>query len=335
MAVAKGHDLRCAIAKAATWGTIVADPTTDAMFPLESYSVKKSVDLIANPEKNDTPMRSTAAAGVSRVDGSLGRVLHYQGDEVALALAMGTAGAPVQVGTTAYYTHSLLAKSSLQGLFASLFTDLETNTEEVDSAKFNGWTISGAQADRVKIAYPIMGREMDIAGNMAFGSATENANAKDNHVLFSQLLFYINDNTAGDVTAGTAVDLSGFSVQQNNNLVEHFTTAGLRKELVRGGPHEVTGSFAIDTYEDTTRVADIVNFTLKKAAFVFTSGSYAFKLFIPGLRLTGDLPEVSDFGRIPQALNFVSEKVSSNPTGMTSTMPYIQVVSQLSTDPLA
>lgn len=336
MAIAKGHDCGLSLAKGATWGTLPSDPTTDGLYPFLALDIQKKVESIPNEAKNDTAMRQQSDAGVTRVDGSFSRYAHYQGSELPLALTLGTAGAPTQVGTTSYYTHRLLVNKSLQGIFGAAFVDLETNIEEFDSLKFNAVTISGDRGSgRVTTSYEVMGRDLDTAGNITWASITENANALNNHVLWNHLLFYENDNSGGDVTSETAINLQSFSIRFANNCSEHFTNAGLRLEPVRSNFLDVTGSFTLDTYENTNLVADITARTLKKIAWVFTSGSYAFKIFVPACRFEGNLPSVSGPGRIPQTINFVAEKVASNPTGMSSTMPYLDVISQDSADPLA
>ena len=336
MAIALGQNAGLARKKGATWGTQPSDPTTNALFPFVTLDMQKTVESLPNEAKNDTAMRQASDEGVSRVEGSFSRYAHYQGSELPLALTLGTAGVPAQIGSTDYYVHRFTVNKSLQGVFGAAFVDLETNIEEFDSLKFNSVTIAGDRGSgRVTTSYEVMGRDVNTGGDITWGNLTENADAVNNHVLWNHLLFYENDQSAGAVTGGTAINLQSFSITFANNCAEHFTNAGKRLEPVRSNYLDVTGSFTLDTYEDTTLVADITARTLKKLGFVFTSGSYAFKIFVPACRFSGSLPGVSDAGRISQTIAFTAEKCSSNPTDMLSTMPYIDIFSQDTGNPLA
>lgn len=338
MAVAKGSDLRAAIAKGTTWGTIASDPTSNSLKPLLGTTIKKSVELIQNLELNDSSGRGASDAGNYIVEGAWKRNLHYQGDELLQALLFGTSGSPVQVGSTVYYTHRYTSKSSLQGLFATLFEDRQTSTWEVDSAKVAGMTINGGVGGRVEVEYRFIGADLDTAGNIAFGSCTQNANSVNNHVLASHLAFKINDSSGGDgsdVASETALAISDFSIQFDNALTPVRTTGTEILEPTRDGFLQVTGSITIPTYENNTRIADVLDKSLQKCSFVFTSGSYSYSVFIPAFRWTGDLPDVSGPGRVPLVLNFEYEEATANPTGMNSTLPYVEIVSQVSADPLA
>jgi len=334
MAVARGVDHRAAIAKGTTWGTLAADPTTDSFRPLKGSTVKKSVELIRSDELNDSAGRGASAAGNSIVEGGWSRHLHYQGDELLQALALGTT-AVAQVGVTAYYAHTYTVKSSLQGLFASLFEDRETSTWEVDSAKVNGFTLSGSTGGRVEVDYPMIGADLDTAGNIAFGSCTQDANGVNNHVLSSHLAWKVNDNSGGAVTSETAVAVSDFSIDFKNNLAPVRSTSTTILEPVRDGFFEASGSITIPTYENNTRLADVLDKSLQKMAFTFTSGSYSYIVNIPAFRWTGDLPDVSGPGRVPLVLSWEAETATANPTGMSSTLPYVVITSQVAADPLA
>ena len=159
MAVARGVDLKAAVAVAGTWGTLASDPTTDALMPLISSTVKESRELITNEELRDVHMRGASAGGSRMVEGTWTKHLHYQGEEILHAAAFGTY-APTQVGTTPYYTNRATSASSLQGTFLSLFEDRETSTWEIDSAKVNQVTVSGSTGQRIQVAYDLMGRAL-------------------------------------------------------------------------------------------------------------------------------------------------------------------------------
>lgn len=338
MAVGRGIDYRAALAKGSTWGTLPSDPTTDALRPQVSSTIATSGgQLIQNEELNDSAGRGAAAVGNEDITGTWASNLHYQGQELEHALAFGTAGSPTQVGTTSYYTHRLLIKSSLQGIFGAIFEDREISTYEVDSVKAGALRVSGSIGERVQQEVDWVGNDLDVAGDITWGSVTQNANAINNHVLMSDGTFYWNANSAGDPTSGSEVGIEAFTFELNNNLDVWRTTADAPNiaEPVRGGFVSCSGSFTVPTYEANTYVTELLTKPLNKFVLQFVSSSYSYKIFVPGFRWTNPSPTVDGPQRVPQELTWEYEKVTSNPTGFNSTLPYVEITSQESADPLA
>jgi hypothetical protein len=335
MAVYTGIKNRFAIQKAATWGTLV-DASTNDLFPVKSESLQSQTDRIANDELNDTAMRSSGDAGRETVSGGFVRDLHYQGDHVAVALAMGTAGSPSQVGTTPYYTHTLIPNGTMEGIFASLFSDRENSTVEIDSAKIESVTIRGAEGGRLEISYEIMGRDYDDAGDVTWGSVTEDANASGNFVLFGHGTFQY------AASQGSAVDTAfypdSFEVTFRNNFSTWWSAENYPNidEPVRDDFVEVTGSFNLPHDETNPWKASATSQTPITMSWDFVSGSYGFTVDFPYVVVTSPTAPVTDGpGRQPVPVEFVCEKATSNPTGMASTMPHMLFTNQDTADPLA
>jgi hypothetical protein len=338
MAVYTGIKNKFAIQKAATWGTLV-DAATGDLFPVKSETLTSTTDRIPNDELNDTAMRSTGDAGRETVAGGFVRDLHYQGDHVALAIALGTAGSPSQVGTTSYYTHNLIPKGSLEGIFASLFSDRENSTVEVDSAKIESFTITGAEGGRLEISYEVMGRDYDDSGNLTWGSATEDANAAGNFVLFGHGTFQFHGTQGSDpASGGTTFYPDSFTVTFKNNLSTWWSAENYPNidEPVRDNFVEVTGSFTLPVDEVNPWKASATTQTPITMSWDFLSGSYGFDIDFPYVVVTSPTSPTTDGpGRQPVQVDFVCEKAASNPTDMSSTMPNIINVNQDSVDPLA
>lgn len=335
MAVYTGIKNRFAIQKAVTWGTLL-DASTNDLFPIKSETLQSTTERIANDELNDSAMRSAGDSGRESVGGSFMRDLHYQGDHVPVALAFGTAGAPSQVGTTSYYTHTLVPAGTLEGIFASLFSDRENSTVEVDSAKIESITISGTEGGRLEVSYGVIGRDYDDAGDLTWGSATEDANAAGNFVLFGHGTFQY------AATQGSAVDTAfypeSFEVTFKNNFSQWRSAENYPNidEPVRDGFIDVTGSFVIPHDETNPWKASATSQTPITMSWDFATGSYSLNIDFPYVVITSPTAPVTDGpGRQPVPVSFVTEKATSNPTGMASTLPHIVNVNQDSADPLA
>ncbi len=341
MAVFAGIKNRFAIQKAATWGTLL-DASTSDLFPVneDGATVDSVTERIANMELNDSPMQGIGDIGNEAVSGEINRYLHYRGDHYALAGVMGTAGVPPQIGTTGFYTHQLVPATSLEGIFYSLFSDMEVSTHAVDSAKLTGIQIQGKTGGYISIKYTFLGRNLDIADDLTWGSVTEHATAVRNFVIYSHGLFMVNaQGGAGLATTTDDIYPSEFTINFENNI-EGFTTSEgdpVIQEPTRNGFLTCSGSFTIPAYSSNTNVSQILAQTALKAElrFILTAAESAFSFFLPYIIWTGAIPQPGGPGRQPLVLEWLAEQADSSPTNMDSTMPYMDIVNDDSADPLA
>ncbi|MGB0890183.1 MAG: phage tail tube protein [Solirubrobacterales bacterium] len=334
MSVYTGIKNRFAIQKATTWGT-VADAGTGDLLPVKSENLNSQTDRIPNNELNDTAMRSAGDAGRETVGGGFVRDLHYQGDHVPLALSFGTAGSPADAGG-GYHTHTLVPAGTLEGIFASIFSDRENNTIEIDSAKITSVTIRGSEGGRLEVSYEVMGRDFDKDGNLSWGSVTEDSNAAGNFVLFAHGTFQF------VATQGSAVDTAfypdSFEVTFSGNFSRFWSAENTPNidELIRDGFVDVTGSFTLPHDESNPWLGYALAQTALTMSWDFASGSYAFNIDFPYVVVTSPTSPTTDGpGRQPVNVSFVCEKATSNPTGMASTLPHIVNTNQDSANTLA
>lgn len=335
MAVYTGIKNRFAIQKATTWGTLV-DATTGDLFPVDSESLTSDTERLPNNELNDTVLMSPGASGKETVGGAITRKLHYQGDHVPLAIGLGTAGNPAQVGTTSFYTHTLIPAGTLEGLFLSLFSDRENSTVEIDSAKVDSFTIRGDESSgRVMIVYNMVGRDYDNSGNLTWASATEASEAALNYVNFAHGTFQYAASQGSAVD--TAIYPSAFEVTFANSLERFWSAENYPNidEPVRNGFGLVSGSMTFPHDEANPWNASKLSQTPITMSWDFASGDYSFNIDLPYVVVTGPTsPTTSGPGRQGLTMGFTTEKAASSPTGMGSTLPHIVNVNADSANPL-
>lgn len=339
MAVQRGFENNFGIQKAETWGTLV-DATTNDLLPVTSESLNSTTARIANMELNDSRGQGIGDKGLETVNGNFKRYLHYHGDHQPLSYMFGTAGTPVQVGTTSFYTHQLSPAATLEGIFCSLFSDRTIGTLAIDSAKIAGVVIEGSADGYVTADYSIIGRDYDPADDLTWGSVTENAASVNNFVTFGEGTYLMNTHGGLGLAAGTDdIYPSSFRVEFQNNFTGFTTSRNWPNidEPVTDGFLSVSGSYTIPIVDSDalTQIQRIISHQALKTSLEFATGSYSLDINIPYCVLTGDIPGVDGEGRQTMTLNWVYERAESAPTGMDFVLPYIDNVNADSVDPLA
>jgi len=339
MTITAGRQLRCGIAKGTTWGTIV-DPTV--LYPLTGETVVASRSRMTNNELGAQGPQQ-GEPGPESVTGSLTRYLHYQGDLLPLALGMGTAGTPTQVGASGDWDHTI-AIGALDGIFGSLALDKDQSQYEVDSFKVDQITIEGQSDGYMTVSYDIIGRDMDIAGDAAFGSMSENANSTLNFVPFGEGTFRI---AAQGSDPSQAYNINQFSLTIARGLaVKNPSQANWPNIDEPGhGFREITFSVTFGTYQTGSaeahgELSNILDHTLRTGAFEFDgptgdSNAQQFYINLPMFFWEGDLPSLDGPDVTEVTLNGRCEVAASNPTGMDDTDVHFNVRNQESSDPLA
>lgn len=349
MAVATGVESRATWAKASSWATVASDPTTDAWHGVNTVGVKPTRELAENDEIGYTALRRAAAAGIEAAGGPIERNLHYEGDDLLLALAMGTAGTATQVGTTTAYTNTYTMNRSLEGLFASFWFDVGgVETWELDTAKVVSVTISASADDPfVTVTYELIGHDFsDLADAITWASVTESSNERENYALFGHLTALLNDSSGGALTAGVDdIYISGFEVTIERNVEEFRTTRRWPNvdEPIINDFAAVSGSLTLETFDtdNDQHVQDVLSKTVKKMALQFSNGDAGggnpYELFfnVPAMKWDGEVPDpIPGPGRHTWELAWVAEDISSAPTGMSDTEPYFATQNQISTAPI-
>src|SRR5262245_8405748 len=128
MAIGKGALSVCGLKKATTWNTPVAAGAGDGV-GYKSESFKSDVELIPDEALTGSVQQLTGDQGGKKFAGELVVPLRYEDVAyVAVAMIMGTAGAPTTVDTTAK-KHVLKMANSLDGLFSTLAFDKQAKVQ--------------------------------------------------------------------------------------------------------------------------------------------------------------------------------------------------------------
>lgn len=349
---------RLAARKAAAWATALAVGAGHEVSFLSGQAKRSASVEVDNSRglafsKDGTP-------GPVAVAPSYNHNLRYEGLDLFIACLMGIAGAPAQQGATIAYKNIYKWNTDVYGIFATiakLMGGTGTYVEEVPSAKISGITISGeVGAKPLQIAIETIGinKETGSAVNTlaTFASVTMPSGADVNPVMFSHLVFRMNDQSGAALASPTdVINPSKFTLSLKRKLKGEYTGAyrttgtniqDLIDEPTNDGFPELKLTLEFPTHTAATYLTALGSDTRKKiditatGALIATPYSYQHLWQFPHLQLITADP-TDDNGRIKQPLEFLIHGASAAPTGMTGiTDPlWWTVINKRTTDPLA
>ena len=335
-----GACVQVALAKATDWDTPALFATAK-LWPILSEDISNQIELLENQELGGCVEMGASDSGVQSVTGTVTRYLHYEGDELALAVGLGATaftspGPPTVLDIT--------RQGDLTGLGITLWFDLGVSIWKVDVAKVENIAISGSQSDGyVQVVYTIMGDAMPFNEAEDFSTLTEPALEVNNFVLFRHLQYGINAVSAGSIDPVTTDKqlIEAFDISIANGLEFDFRNQVISEEPDRTAFGTVTGSITIGKYEDNDRVSEYQNQTKVKQLWQFlgatggANGDYIMRIQSPAGVLTApSTPVVPGPGRVPMDYTWQGERAVSVPSGMLAVDTAIQI-DGVSADPLA
>jgi len=332
--------------KASTWGTAVALGAGNEIKIGSMAGMVMSRDY--SPGKYaDTPFVSMGAlTDVKPPDVTLGFDHYYDPGAlgVLMALLFGTAGAPSQQGGTTAYKHTLQWADLATGLFATLCAEFPGKIYEV--ASFKPLSL-GFKVGDGRIKGELKGRGNTVIDTSATNTATQidalTWVGQDAPALFAHASIKINGESAGDVTAATALECSGFDldfargldaqlVAGSQTIIEPAESGFPEVKLKLDFPrmNATNAAFLATMIAETTQKALI---TLTSPLEAGTAYPYSWKFFFPRLRIVGNPPSWDEI--VKNGLELVAEAAAAAPTGMSYTRPYIEIINKQSTNYLA
>jgi len=327
-----GACTQMAIVRATDWATPGLFTNAD-LWPILSEDISNEIEQLQNDELGGCVEPGPADSGNQIVRGSITRYLHYEGDELALAVGLGSTsfvpGSPNVL--------TLTRQGDLTGLGITLFIDKGISVWKVDVAKVDQVSIAGTASDgRVMVTYTIIGSAMPYSGSDDFSTLTEPAAAQYNYVLFRHLQYMINGETDAALDPGSDLQkLNGFNLDMTNALAEDFRAAVTSEEPDRDGWGLVTGGVTIGKYTSNDRVAQFAAQTRVKQQWLFTgSGSYQMEINSPSAVLTEATPQIPGPGRIPHDYSWNGQRAVAVPSGMDAVDTHM-VLDGVAADPLA
>lgn len=356
----QGTQVKAALKKSAVWGTAVAVGAGDGLW------VRTPGDAI--PEREEVPDEAVGQIGPSEVDygnttagtDDIVGDMYYEGEDTALALVLGTAGAPTtpSSGSTARQ-HLYKVRDTIQDLFATYAVKRgAAGIFEFPSVKLHGFEISGEAGQPLSIALKNIKNTLARTGQAttaaAFDSNVTFPNRKDK-IMFNQGVYLLNLQSAGALSSPTDKirprrvmvsfirALEGDHVGDGNDYVDQPEETGFIEALLEVEfPQFGSGSTYVDNYLAASNLAK----ALWKFEMTFTgrnfdgSDDYLFKVQIPAMHLIRPESSTDGPGKIAETLRFRILRIKSDdtvPAGMGTIRKFLQLtaINKRTTDPLA
>ena len=351
MAGAVGREIVAAFKKYGTWRTVSGAPGAgDGLLLRNLGGQPRNPDYYKSDEAGLAFITRADKGGVKAITEDLTAYARYEGLDVLLALAMGTAGVPVSAGSGAYYnTYSLATR--LDDLFGSLFVKhtVASATDKVwayTSTKITGFTITSRAGQPVEISFARVSNDCDIDSAVSMASVT--VPSLSNRLMGQEATVRMNAQSGSALAAPTDViqpnewtltykrPVDSVHVMDGDaTIIEPVESGFPELTLTMNFPRYNTANHAFFTAlgADTRQKCDITFL----GALIGGANYNTFRLRFPHLNLiTGAAPKDSA-SIVPVNLTFEVLGATTAPSGMTAlTKPFdMYVMNTRSVDPLA
>jgi len=340
MVIARGFLGKFGIKKGATWGTAVDCNVAGQGIQLLNETLSSASNLLQDESLTGTADQEPGLTSSKTVTGTIEMNMQYSSPVIMtlLAMAMGRADTPLaplghKGGKPYPYYMDLRLGDNVEGYFVTMAIDKTqdgSTIHEYDSIKVNGFTLTGASGDFVKISFDLIARKLSNSGTTtsSLNSAT-NATPKK-FVRFEDFQFRSRAQSEAALNATNQFYPTSFTITLNNSLVGDLTSlnAPYVDEPIRDAARDITGSFEIPKYESTTIEDQFLAGTVTKMDLrarstdqINAAGQgayyYSFEMFMPSVQISDAQRPVSGFSKIPAPFSFTAKKVvGSAPDGM-------------------
>lgn len=341
---AEGRLYAAGAKKGSAWGTAVAlGANCGTLLETDGGLARKQPYLPA--KETDTPFVKDGQLGnIDPVDFTPAFFARYDPGAIGLLIALlfGTAGAPTLLDTLAYQ-HVFQWANSTSGLFATFAIERPSKIFEVASCKPISLELSIADS-KLKGAIALHGNTMIDNSSVNQAAQMDAITYDDIHhrIEFAEISAKMNDESGGDVSGETALEIKDVSVSYSRPLdAEHKGGSKEMIEPLQNDAEVIQVKFEFPR-SNTINQAFFQKFTAEttqKILIKFTGDLiestyyYDLALFFPKMRVIEiDYP----YGPIiPASMTLQAEEADSNPTGMDYKRPYVELVNKKSTDYLA
>jgi hypothetical protein len=157
-----GREIVMAAKKATTWGTAVLCGASDGVLITDGFSGAKAPNFITDDSLGQMEIKEILRT-TENIQDSVSGNLRYQGWDVLLALALGSASSPTLLGSGAY-SNVYSPASSIADYFATLAMKKSPNANglwEIPSAQLTGFEITAKVGELAKIKFDYMGNKIE------------------------------------------------------------------------------------------------------------------------------------------------------------------------------
>lgn len=262
--------------------------------------------------------------------GDISMDLKYEGLEDMIALAMGSAPVPTQIGVDVAYRHILKVADSKEGQYGTLVLDKALEVWEYPTVKVNGFTLDAVNGRRARITFPVVPQGLNINGGTGTNNTTTvntlSLPANRDFALFSELAIRMNAHDGIALANADLIYVSEFHLTLNNNFpTDDVTTRHGSKidEPVQDGYTEVTGSIGFSKYmtENKAWMTKVLDKSRVKMDIKWTgrlangTSFFSHTIYLPDVQFASGAPNVGGAGRVPWTIAFRCNRRTAAPTG--------------------
>lgn len=336
----RGFLTKVGVAKGSIWGDAVSCNVFGQALQILNETLTAATNLLSDESLTGTADQEPGQTSSKTVTGTIEMIMEYSNPVIMtlMSMAMGRADTPqtppaILGGRPYPYYFDMRLGDCVEGYFVSLCIDKMQDgsvIHEFDSIKVNGFTLSGAAGDWVKISFDLIARALILPGTVTTSLASATAGVPKKQMRFEDWQFRTNAQGSAALAAGDQVYPTSFSITLNNNLVGDLTSlnAPYVDEPIRDAARSVEGTYEIPKLESTTVETQMLAGTVVKMDMrarstdqIAAAGQgayyYAMELFMPSVQFTSADRPVSGFSKIPAPFAFTAKKVVGNaPLGM-------------------
>ncbi len=350
MGSVSGSNTVTGVKVSSTWGTAVAVGAGNRL-PAEISFSDNVTEIVSREIGTGNAMASIFTRGQIQPSVSLTMDVGFDNNfDVLLAQMMGTASisAMITVGQNDY-RQTVTYNTTLNAKYLTMaFTATDAGTIEFPSVAINSATIRTSSIPGILEA-SFEGVASDIEHSSAVNTyavvtASTARTGNENVTAAFDDKFWINNTSAGALAGGNQLNITSYelSLTRPQTTVNEIKNSLGNSAPINDGLFEGTLTIGLKELPDLTQFGDWDLETTKKCRLTLTgsqigTGSFrSLDIYIPQMQLVS-APQysVSSPGINPVTLTFKISKASANPTGMTSTYPYFEIVNTRSTALLA
>lgn len=348
MAKISGAQALAGIQVASTWGTAVAAGAGDKLVAEITDSANESV-LEPRMLGSGAYMVTTSTKSNTAPSVNISMDVGYRNNaDTILAQFFGTSGSPSeQTASQADYLHTMTFNTTLNAKYLSVARETSTTTTlEYPTCAVRSITLRAEANQYAQLTAELVANKIETASAVNTNAALANVTLTDTELTAVSFDddFWIDTQGSTTLASGDQLNITSYEL----TLTRPQMMPNEIKGSAGNGAPIPDGLFDGTLTVTLAELPDHAWFTAWNAETVYksrltiegtqigTGVNKAWNVYLPGMVLVTK-PDValSNPGANPVTLTFKLLKASTNPTGMSSTYPYITVVNGLSTSLLA